>query len=304
MEDEGRVELRDDILVFPVADRTIGHVVGEVYVDRALELFKNEFSTSADVVHYVNSFRNPRDAEDFLSLSYFVSIARRSKTDIFSLIMLISVAEKLSEDGVDFKDWIVCEEARKTLENEGLFPITDFAKWEEARTKLHSEYSEKHGSRRAFLAFLEKHLTDVQKIEVVKGIRSKPVELPKKQNEEDEKEGVVFDHLMPDCFSYESCQAGSKHCLAPENYRLESNPCLLSIEFKRSVNLLYDVRNKFVHAAFWGASPPKKDLFPVGINGFIKNNKGRLKQIGVGLSYDTLEAFVLRAMKEHFDRMR
>lgn len=309
MDDRGCAELRDDIFAYPdvqpFAKGTIGYVVGKVGVDSALDLFKKEFPTRDDIVRYVNSFRNSSDAEDFLSLSSFVSMARCSKQDIVSLIMLISVVESLSEDGIDFKDWIIGEEAGKILENEGLFPITDFPKWEEARAKLYSEYSEKHGSQRAFRAFLEEHLTDDQKIEVVKGIRSEHDESLEKHYEEDERiaKALPSDHLVPHCFSYGSCWTGYEYCSAPGSCRLKSDPCLLSREFKRSVDLLYEVRSKFVHAAFWGASPPKRDLFPEGITGFIRK-KGKLIPIGIGLSYDTFEEYVLSAMKEHFDRLR
>jgi hypothetical protein len=311
MDDRGRAELRDDIFAYPdvppFANGTVRYVVGEVCVDRASNLFRKEFPTRDDIVRHVNSFRKSSDAEDFLSLSSFVSMARCSKQDIVSLIMLISVAERLSEDGIDFKDWIISEGARTVLENKGLFPITDFEKWKEARETLYSTYREKHGSQRAFLAFLEKHLTDNQKIEVVKGIRTKGDESLEKLYEKDEtksvSKGLPSDHLVPQCFSYKTCWTGHECCPAPGNCRLKSDPCLLSQEFKRTIHLLYDVRSKFVHAAFWGASPPRKDLFPAGITGFIKK-KRRLKSIGIGLSYDTFEEFVLSAMKEHFDGLR
>jgi len=309
MDDRGRAELRDDIFAYPdvppFANGTVRYVVSKVCVDRALDLFRKEFPIRDDIVRYVNSFRNSSDAEDFLSLSSFVSMARCGKQDIVSLIMLISVVESLSEDSIRFQDWIISEEARTVLENEGLFPIIDFEKWIEAKETLYSEYSEKHSSQRAFFAFLEKRLTDDQKIEVIKGIRSEHDKSLEKHYEEDERitKALPSDHLVPHCFSYGSCWTGYEYCSAPGNCRLKSNPRLLSHEFKRSVHFLYKVRSKFVHAAFWGASPPRRNLFPVGITGFIRK-KGRLKPIGIGLSYDTFEEYVLSAMKEHFDRLR
>jgi hypothetical protein len=318
MEAGGYPEVRDDIFLVPdlppFTRETIRTAMILVYGNRALDLFKNEMPTRSSVVSYLNSFRNPTDAEEFLSLSSFIYMARKSVPSPVGLIMLISVAEELAAPSylrkhLQLQNWLEGEEVCNILQQERLLPIGNNEGWKKATSMLCPVYFERHGSRRAFRRFLEDNLTRDQKLEIIRSIRTKQDASLERHYTDDltlERMTKVlpFDHLVPGCFVYESCWTGYEYCLAPDCCRLRTSQPDLDCEFRRAIDQLYEARNRFVHAAISDISLPKRDQTPTGILSIIQDREGKWAAIGIGLSYERFEQFILEAMKRHFDRLR
>jgi len=317
MEAGGFPEVRGDIFLVPdlppFTRETIRGVMIRVYVDHALDLFKNELPTRSSIVSYVNAFKNPTDAEEFLSLSSFIYMARKSVPSPVGLIMLISVAEELAVPScvrkhLQLQNWLEGEDARNILQQENLLPVGDHEGWKKAASRLCSVYFERHGSRRAFRRFLEDNLTRDQKLEIIRRIRTKQDPQLERHYTDDltlERMAKVlpFDHLVPGCFVYGLCWTGYEYCLAPDCCRLRSSQPDLDCEFRRAIDQLYEARNRFVHAALSDVSLPKEGQTPTGILIIVQDRGGKWTTVGIDLRYERFEQLILGGMKKHFDRL-
>ena len=312
MDDKGCAELRDDILLFPELDfldpslkQTIRTAMISLGMRRALELFKAEFGTEHEVMTYVNSFVDPKDAEAFLRFSSFIIPSKGSKPDIVGLIMIISAIERLSRpDYIRFNEWLQTGEATELLRAElASSPILDPKQFMETFKKLSSRHSERTRHRRGFRAFLDELLTTEQKILILRGIRSKLDESVERHYKdiltfERQLEVLPFDHLVPGCFEYVPCWTGYEFCLGPDECRLKDDPQALSREFGVVADLLYDIRSQFVHAASLMAFIPRqREGAPMNYLGIVNRSV-----ISIDLKLETLEEMVVSRVKLHFDQ--
>jgi hypothetical protein len=89
---------------FEPKDKTI-----ERWMDVAFEAFNSIFSSKEDFIKYMNSLKNPRDAELFLRIGGFYLIAKKYQRESYvKLIMIISIIEKIANKEKEFQDARAC----------------------------------------------------------------------------------------------------------------------------------------------------------------------------------------------------
>jgi len=255
-----------------------GHI--DVLINECYKAMEQKLGKKSDFINYLNKIERPEDAELLIDVLSFYNKAKNYAEDTFiKVIMMISCIEKIAvEKHMFFQDWllkyepVVKERVEKILI--GTHDLhNDFKK---LVSELKDEYNKEYGSSRKVRTFLSTHLTEDEKINLIRCFRlkhtsrahrfSKRMEPGYKDIEtiEDLKKTGRFsvnEALMPSCYSWESCYVDYGQC-CPEIYCTLRGNKSLDETLKEIIDVIYGMRSKFVHNAKM-FNLPKKDVFSV-----------------------------------------
>ena len=273
-------------------------------------------------IKYLNSLKDPKDAEIFIRICQYYLVAKKHQPSSFvKLIMIISAIEILQsreKKYQEFYNWIdskaVIFKVRKELSELDRFDTKDFRK---IIRELKKDYSELYGSQRNVLDFFEKHLASRDKIKLIKSIRvnftdatsglnpkifgleeihqlSTILEILEKNNFKVEKRLMPYCYNLKRCYiDYLTCYPDIAECTLMENIELQNKI------LRKVIGDIYQMRSDFVHDA---RITPLNERGSVG-NFSVIGGKRKRKQVNIELTAEELEGIFERALKHYFDRL-
>jgi len=307
------VELRNDLFsemigLFEPKERTI-----RMWVDEAFEAFKSLFSSNDDFIKYINSIKNPKDAELLIKIGGFYLVAKKYQKESFiKLIMIVSVVEKIANKEMEFQefyDWIEDQDNQikellskaKTIDTNG---------FKEIIRVLKENYFQEFGSRRNVFAFFKEHLTQEDKIKLIRSIKTRRTDTVRGYSErmckavvgkiatiqEAQRKGfVVEEHFVPYCYDWSQCYFDYGQCSPDYGCLLKDDNSLLDNTIKKVVDDLYQMRSDFVHNATITPLNERDVVFTLGTSG--------RKPVLIELTVENLEDMFEKALKHYFDQL-
>ncbi len=260
------VELRNDIFI-NLKDNTRQTTIEKYYVDEAFEAMGHLFDNKDKFVDYLNSIKNPADAELFVRMSSFYLIAKKYEKSIpAKLIMIISIIERISNKNRDFitmDNWIINQD-NKIREYLSKYEEVSMEQFKEVFELLREDYFKIFGSQRNFFAFFKTVSLD-DKIKIIKSFKTQRVKIVEgvfaKYFEERLKPFTTIDEFeiaekrklkhaqMPECYHWKSCYLGYGQCSDKISCWLHDNPDEVDSYLKKTIRLIYQMRSNFVHNA-------------------------------------------------------
>jgi hypothetical protein len=295
---------------FEPKDKTI-----ERWADVAFEAFNSIFSSKEEFIKYVNSLKNPRDAELFLHIGDFYLIAKKYQRESYvKLIMIVSIVEKIANKEKEFQEFYEWIESQDDKISELLSEskIIDVNMFKDIIRELKEKYFQEFGSRRNVFAFFKTYLTQEDKIKLIRSVEAdwkKTVEryserLPFFKNsvekvitiEELKEKGFnVEEHFVPYCYDWRKCWFESGQCAPNLGCLLNDDECLLERSLKKVVDDLYQMRSDFVHNATITPLNEKDAIFTLGTSG--------KKIVLIKLTVEDLENMFEKALKNYCDTL-
>ncbi|MEN3016305.1 MAG: hypothetical protein ABC585_00210 [Candidatus Methanosuratincola petrocarbonis] len=281
----------------------------EGWADKAFEAFSSLFSSKEDFIKYVNSLKNPRDAELFLQTGNFYLVAKKYQHESYvKLIMIISIIEKIANKEKEFQEFYEWIESQDAKINEFLSEskTMDANVFKEIIIKLRDNYFQEFGSRRNVLAFFKKHFTKEDKIKLIRSIEADRKETVERIlvaqymgvraatiEELKEKGFNVEKNFVPSCYDWMKCWFEYGQCYPNLGCLLKDDESLLDKTLKKVVDDLYQMRSDFVHDATITPLNDKDKIFNLSMSG--------KKPILILLTAEDLERMFEKALKHYFD---
>jgi len=309
------VELRRDIFpnlkddVFSTRNETL-----KIWIHEVFESFKGMFSSTEELINYLNSFSNPLNVELFIRLSQFYGISKiYQESPYVKLIMMVSIIEKLTNKEkkyIPFKDWIFTQDNKieKLIHK---ISVTNIQTFKKIVQSLKNDYHKDYGSQRNVVNFFDKYVSLNDKVKIIKSFKMKEREVvyqycrklftPEEQRVDDIKKLSKYGYKImkihiPICYDWKWCYVSYNDC-APEIYcLLKDNENICKRALKKIVSIIYSMRSDFVHNA---KIPPISEK---GINFTVGLFKDEI--IIVELSIDQFENIFERSFKKYFDSAR
>jgi hypothetical protein len=305
------IKLRNDLFpnmveFFEPKEKTV-----ESWADEAFEALNSVFPSKEVFIEYVNSLKNPRDAELLIHIGQFYLVTKKyQQASYVKLIMIISIIERLQNRDKEFQefyDWIEGQDA-KINELLLILKAIDVDGFKEIIRKLKDDYFLEFGSRRNVFAFLKEHLAQEDKIKLIKSVkadRRETVEGFSKRilrdmfgefatiNELEDKGFRVEKHFVPYCYNWMWCYF--EHGLCYPNYGclLNDDESLLEKTLKKVVDDIYQMRSDFVHDAKITPLNEKDAVFTLSMSG--------KKPVLIELTAEDLQRMFEKALKHYFD---
>lgn len=310
------IKLRNDLFpqmieFFESKEKTI-----ERWADEAFEAFSSKFSSKEEFIKYMNSLKNPRDAELFIRIGHFYLVAKKyQQASYVKFIMIISIIEKIANKEKEFQefyDWIEGQDA-KINELLPKLKAIDVNVFKDIIRKLKENYFQEFGSRRNVLAFFRIHLTQEDKIKLIRSVevdRRGTVERYSERipailrhvggkattiEELKEKGFNVKKHFVPYCYNWKQCYFEYGQCVPSLGCLLKDDESLLDKTLKKVVDDLYQMRSDFVHDATITPLNEKDAIFTLGTS--------RKKPVLIKLTVEDLERMFEKALKHYFDTL-
>lgn len=253
----------------------------QLLINNTQEALPTTFSTTQDVIRYVNKFRDPKIAKLFLAVGNYYNAAKFYKCPQYNntletspftlLIMTISIIEKMAsvetngvKNWVDFYDWVnrrdVDEEYTQVLRKGKFRDFTSFIE------SLKGRWNKEFANTTKVINFLRKTTTNEDKQTLICTIKY-PQATPDLINQiftsKEEIKNYVKNNpdkttvtILPGCFKpreYWKCLSirpdGSikGYCCDKANCPIRADESKLDKCFKETVKSIYEFRNKFIH---------------------------------------------------------
>jgi hypothetical protein len=308
-------EIRTDIFPRMVPLFETREQVLTVYIDETYDALSSLFPSKDELIEYINSLDNHETAELFIRISRFYLISKRYQpTSYVKLIMIISAIERTVSKDKKYQEFSFWIEKQKTKIKEDLQKSQKLN--EETFLKvmraLREDYFKTYGSARNVIDFFENHLSENDKIELIKSFRGNRTnvisyfclayfkqifspfpttieEASKKTNQR------IYPRMMPYCYDWKQCFVGYGNCSPEISCALKNDKTLLKKTLKKVVNDLYQLRNDFVHTA---RVTPLNEQDAIGTLAVIGADR---KPVSIELTAQELEAIFERGLKHYFD---
>jgi|GEM_PF-5904716 hypothetical protein len=306
-------KMRDDLfpnmaVIFEPKNKII-----EMWVDEAFEAFRSLFSSKEKFIEYLNSFKDPRNAELLIGIGGFYLLAKKYHPQSYiRLIMIISIIEKLTNRERKFQEFYEWIESQDAKINELLteLKIIDVSMFKEITRKLKENYFQEFGSRRNVLAFFEEHFTQEDKIKLIKSLKSEYRETVRGFSERllknifgevktiEELKGKGFNvqrHFVPYCYDWRRCYFDYGECFPDYGCLLNEDKPLLDKTLKKVVGKIYQMRSDFIHDATITMLNEKDAMCTFTTSGG--------KVISIELTVEDLQNMFEKALKHYFDSL-
>jgi hypothetical protein len=293
---------------FEPKERTI-----KMWADEAFEALKSQFSSNDDFIKYINSLKDPKDAELLIKIGGFYLVAKKYQKDSYvKLIMMISIVEKIANKGKEFQefyDWVE-DQDKQIVELLSKAKIIDANRFKEIIRVLKENYFKEFGSRRNVLAFFKEHLTKEDKIKLIRYIEAERKETVERYSERipvplklfggkaatiEELKGKGFNvekHFVPYCYDWKQCWFEYGQCDPNSGCLLNDDESLLDNSLKKVVDDLYQMRSDFVHDATITPLNERDVVSTLGTSG--------KRPVLIKLTIGDLEEIFEKALKHYF----
>lgn len=208
----------------------------EYLVRRYFRIFAEVYSSEKEMLQYCLKFQQihktlKRAFEEFFTLSEFYRAMKLMKSDFTKVIMITSIIEKLSskEDFIEFSEWVSKKEKEDTLRCRGI-------------QKVWNEYKKDFGCSGKFRSFFRDYLTEREQLELLVSV-SYYVRI-------DDNGSPSLVPLF--CYDRKVCKPKKHVCafgFVDENCPAFKDEKILKNGIKEFADFLYNLRNRFVHAA-------------------------------------------------------
>jgi arsenate reductase-like glutaredoxin family protein len=308
------VEIRNDL--FPNMGEFFEpkNNVIEVWVNETFEAFSSLFPSKEDFVAYLNSFKDPKDAELLIKIGGFYFITKRYHSQSYiKLIMIISLMEKLVDRESkfqEFNEWLESQD-NKISELLSNAKTIDANKFKQIIRTLREEYSRQFGSQRNVLNFFRKHFSKEDKVKLIRSVTARQADsvgrfskrickipdLSKVTNIQELKERGfnIEKSFVPYCYNWEQCYLDYGECHPDLGCLLVEDESLQDKCLKKVVKDIYQMRSDFVHRAIIPLLNEKDATFTLGTSGE--------KLILITLTTEDLQSMFERALKHYFDSL-
>jgi hypothetical protein len=283
----------------------------EIWVNEAYDALKAVFPNKSTFVDYINKITDPLNAELLIRSAQYYLVAKEYQKDSFvKLIMILSLTEKLLSGQNEFQEfpiWVQGQDRRITRLLCGVGKCSA-EEYKRILDVLTNEYYQVFGSRRNVLKFFENHMDLESKIDVISAISPHFTDtvthyterLPQYSTVKNIEElsgkanHVISKHLMPYCYNWQKCYLEYADCDRSLGCVLEEDKDILEKCLKKVVDLLYQIRNDFVHAAVITPLTEGETFVYAVVGG---------KEVTIELNIEDFEHMFEKAFKHYFDAL-
>ena len=281
----------------------------------------NLFSSEEEFIGYVNSMKDPKDAELFLDLCEFYSTFKELKGyPYIKLIAIISIIDKLNARKVKFKpfkDWVLSKEGGNYIK-EYLSKVSvndEVKKFKEVFKKLREKHGEIFGSQRSVIKFFENYCSVNDQVKLIRAFKFKRTAVVERYSQnytwcpsdvrsiEDlqkkyRNQYKVEKRYMPECYDWRYCWVEGRTCNSSKCRLIENHHYRKEI-LGKIVSFIYQMRNDFIHGA---KIPPiikrPQEVDTLTIAGKIGDEYGI-----INLSIEDIQEIFERGFKKYFDKL-
>ena len=286
----------------------------ERWVDEAFSALVSLFPAKEDFIVYINSIKDPKDAELLIRLSQFYLIAKKYQQESYvKLIMVVSAIEKIANKEKGFQEFYHWIEGQDSKIGELLSRMKniDVSKFKEIIRTLRESYFQEYGSRRNVSTFFREHLTQEDKTKLIRSMKANWTDVVQWYSDRNplikflgrdkiasiqELKGKyrVEKHLVPYCYNWKKCYFDGIDCAPHLGCLLTENSNFQDETLKKVVDDIYQMRSDFIHNAI--ITPlNERDAVTLGTIGG--------KPVSIDLTSEELQNMFEKALKHFFDQL-
>lgn len=274
--------------------------------------FSDYFKDESDVTSYISSFKDHKDAENFIESGTFINIIKKQDDSTVRIILLVSLIEKNISSGYSpIENWVktidpaidsIIESVIAELQGRSTEEIV-----KKAVIDLVNSHKEKFGLASHFADFVRDYVfSDDQKTLILSfNVRQNDVPMRysrkfehklKVQTINDLKQKYEFkDAHIPKCYEWENCYIEEFGCRPEFGCVIDNDNTKFKDALKKVAKLIYTMRSEAVHTA--------------GDKTLLKSGNGKVfstliidgKSAVVTIAINDLERIFFKALKNYFD---